>query len=59
MVENKLRILVAGGKLQERRSYYLAKKAGYSVTLIDRYPDVPAAGIADIFITAEYLMNIR
>lgn len=53
MVENKLRILVAGGKLQGTEIVYLAQKAGYCVTLIDRSANVPAAGIADIFITAD------
>jgi pyrrolysine biosynthesis protein PylC len=53
MVENKLRILVAGGKLQGTEIVYLSQKAGYCVTLIDRCADVPTAGIADIFIAVD------
>lgn len=46
-------ILVAGGRLQGTEIIYLAKKAGYYVTLIDKSPDAPASGLADRLITAD------
>lgn len=53
MAENKPHILVTGGKLQGTEIVYLAKKAGYCVTLVDRCKDVSAAGIADRFIVTD------
>ncbi len=41
------RILIAGGRLQGTELVYLAKKAGYTVTLLDKQKNVPAAGLAD------------
>lgn len=44
-----MKVGIVGGKLQGLEAAYLAKKAGWEVILIDRYPDVPACKIADVF----------
>ena len=53
VVKDKINILVAGGRLQGTEIVYLAKKAGYFVTLVDRSMEAPAAGLADRFISAD------
>ena len=42
-------VAVIGGNLQGAEAAYLAKKAGWEVTLIDRKAVVPAAGLCDRF----------
>ena len=42
-------VAVVGGNLQGVEAAYLAKKAGWEVTVIDRKPVVPAAGLCDRF----------
>ncbi len=44
-----MHVLIVGGKLQGLEAVYLAKKAGWRATLIDRRAAVPAAGLADRF----------
>ena len=46
-------IAVVGGKLQGVEAAYLARKAGWSIRLIDRRPDVPAGGLCDEFLAAD------
>jgi pyrrolysine biosynthesis protein PylC len=45
-----VRVAVVGGNLQGVEAAYLAKKAGWEVTVIDRRPFVPASGLCDKFI---------
>ncbi len=45
-----MRVAVIGGNLQGVEATYLAKKAGWEVTVIDRKPVVPATGLCDQFI---------
>ena len=45
-----MRVAVIGGNLQGVEATYLAKKAGWEVTVIDRKPAVPATGLCDQFI---------
>lgn len=45
----KMRILVAGGKLQGVEAAYLAKKAGMDVVLVDKAATSPAAGLCSSF----------
>lgn len=45
-----MRIAVIGGKLQGLEAVYLARKAGWDVTLIDKKDDVPARNLANHFI---------
>ena len=42
-------VAVVGGNLQGVEAAYLAKKAGWEVTVIDRKAVVPAAGLGDRF----------
>jgi len=42
-------VTVIGGRLQGLEAAYLAKKAGYHVTVIDKCSDVPAHNICDRF----------
>ncbi len=42
-------VAVVGGNLQGTEAAYLAKKAGWQVTVIDRKTMVPAAGLCDRF----------
>lgn len=44
-----MRVVVVGGKLQGVEAAYLAGQAGWDVTLVDRNPQVPAAGLCDSF----------
>ncbi len=44
-----MRIAVIGGKLQGLEAVYLAKKAGWDVTLIDKKDNVPACNLANQF----------
>lgn len=41
------KLLVLGAKLQGTEVIYLAKEAGYHVTVIDRNPQAPGVGLAD------------
>ena len=45
-----MKVAVIGGKLQGAEACYLAHKAGWQVVLVDKNPQVPAAGLADRFI---------
>ncbi|MFT3951931.1 MAG: 3-methylornithine--L-lysine ligase PylC [Oscillospiraceae bacterium] len=49
---------VAGGRLQGVEACYLAKKAGFFVTLIDRDRGCAAAGLADRFICKDILTEL-
>jgi pyrrolysine biosynthesis protein PylC len=42
-------VAVVGGNLQGAEAAYLAKKAGWEVTVIDRKAVVPATGLGDRF----------
>jgi len=44
-----MRVGVIGGKLQGVEAAYLARKAGWHVTVVDRRVNVPAAGLCDRF----------
>ena len=48
-----MKIAIIGGKLQGLEAAYLAGKAGWDVTIIDRAPDVPAAGLCHQFLLAD------
>jgi pyrrolysine biosynthesis protein PylC len=45
-----VRVAVIGGNLQGVEAAYLAKKAGWEVTVFDRKPAVPATGLCDQFL---------
>ena len=47
-------IAVVGGKLQGVEAVYLAKKAGWKTLVIDKNPDVPAAGLCDRFLEFKF-----
>jgi pyrrolysine biosynthesis protein PylC len=47
-----MKVAVIGGKLQGVEAAYLAGKAGWEVTIIDREPGVPASGICHRFLQA-------
>ncbi len=46
---------VIGGNLQGVEAAYLAKKAGWEVVVVDRKPQVPAAGLCDRFVQLDVL----
>ncbi len=48
-----MKVAIIGGKLQGLEAAYLAEKAGWDVTIIDRAPDVPAAGLCHQFLLAD------
>ena len=48
-----MNIAIIGGKLQGVEAAYLAAKAGWEVTVIDRNPHVPASGLCHHFIRAD------
>lgn len=50
-----MRVAVVGGKLQGVEAVYLAHKAGWEVTLIDRSVEVPAAGLCDNLVTMDVI----
>lgn len=50
------RIVIVGGGLQGVEAVYLAHKAGWHVTLVDKHADCPASGMCDVFINA-YVTN--
>lgn len=52
-----MRVVVAGGKLQGTEAVYLAHQAGWSVSLIDKNPSVPAKGICDQFCQLDILQD--
>ena len=45
--------VIIGGKLQGVEAAYLAAKAGWEITLIDKRPDAPASGLGHRFVTAD------
>ena len=45
-----MKAAIIGGKLQGVEAAYLAGKAGWDVTIIDRAPDAPASGLCHRFI---------
>ena len=48
-----MKIAIIGGKLQGVEAAYLAGKAGWHTTVIDRNPDAPAKGLCNEFIQTE------
>ncbi|WP_227765917.1 3-methylornithine--L-lysine ligase PylC [Zhaonella formicivorans] len=44
-----MRVAIIGGRLQGVEAAYLAKKAGWKVTLLDKDSSVPAMGLCDTF----------
>lgn len=52
-----MRMLVLGAKLQGTEVIYLAKEAGYHVTVIDKDKDAPAVDLADRYIKADILRD--
>lgn len=44
-----MRVAVIGGKLQGVEATYLAQKAGWEVTLVDKKSEVPASGLCNDF----------
>jgi pyrrolysine biosynthesis protein PylC len=45
-----MRIVVAGGGLQGTEAAYLARQAGWEITLIDRKESAPASGLCDQYV---------
>lgn len=54
MCSDPMNILVIGGKLQGTEVVYLAKKAGWTVHLVDKNPSVPAIDLCDYY----YKLNL-
>jgi len=54
-----MKLLIIGGKLQGIEIAYLAKKAGFFVTLVDKNDNVPASGLADVFIRADAFDEVK
>jgi len=52
-----MKVAVVGGKLQGVEAVYLARQAGWQVSLIDKDPHVPARGIAHSFIQSDVMKN--
>lgn len=50
-----MRVAIIGGRLQGLEAVYLAKKAGWQTLLIDKAPEVPAAGLCDRFLCLDAL----
>jgi pyrrolysine biosynthesis protein PylC len=50
-----VRVGIIGGNLQGVEAAYLARKAGWEITLIDRKPVVPSQGLCDRFIQLEVI----
>ncbi len=48
-----MKVAIIGGKLQGLEAAYLAGKADWDVTMIDRVPDVPAGGLCQQFLLAD------
>jgi len=48
-----MKIAIIGGKLQGVEATYLARKAGWEATVIDRNPEAPAKDLCNEFIQAE------
>lgn len=48
-----MHVAVAGGNLQGVEAAYLARKAGWEVTVLDRRPEPPARGMCDRFVQTE------
>lgn len=54
-----MRVAIIGGKLQGLEAVYLAKKAGWEVTLIDKKSSVPASEISDTFYSLDVTEGIE
>lgn len=54
-----MKIAVIGGKLQGTEVTYLAKKAGYEVTVFDKNKDAQACGLADDCICIDLLVDTK
>jgi pyrrolysine biosynthesis protein PylC len=52
-----MKVAVVGGRLQGIEAAYLARQAGWQVSLIDRDPNVPAKGLAHSFIQSDVTIN--
>jgi pyrrolysine biosynthesis protein PylC len=56
-----LLVAVVGGNLQGVEATYLAHKAGWKVSVVDKNPNPPASGLCDFFIqadvTSEWLLS--
>ncbi|MBM4236743.1 MAG: 3-methylornithine--L-lysine ligase PylC [Firmicutes bacterium] len=50
-----MRVAIIGGRLQGLEAVYLAKKAEWQTLLIDKEPEVPAAGLCDRFLCLDLL----
>ena len=48
-----MKVAIIGGKLQGVEAAYLAGKADWDVTIIDRAPDVPASGLCHQFLLVD------
>ena len=48
-----MRLGIVGGKLQGLEATYLAGKAGWETTVLDRRPGVPAAGLCDRLVVGD------
>ncbi len=48
---------IVGGKLQGVEAAYLARKAGWSVKIVDRLPGVPAADLGDFFVQHDIVLE--
>ena len=48
-----MKICIIGGRLQGTEACYLAKACGMTSILIDIDPEVPAAGLADVFVPGD------
>jgi pyrrolysine biosynthesis protein PylC len=54
-----MKIAIIGGKLQGVEAAYLAGKAGWQTTVIDRNPDAPAKGICHEFVQADINPSVQ
>lgn len=52
-------MIIVGGKLQGIEAAYLARQAGWQVSLLDKDPDVPARGLADSFFCCDVTRHER
>lgn len=48
-----MKILILGGRLQGMELAYLAAKAGWQATVVDRDPQAPASGLCDHFVVLD------
>lgn len=54
-----MRVAIIGGGLQGVEAVYLAQKAGWHATLIDRRPGTPASGLCDDFVQCDVTAAAR